>query len=192
MCRSPRWSSSRRDGRRRGDRRRFVQVRPGDVRGRPAPGMHLVREKRPTETSPNGRVNGLYTSGRPAFSPAFSSAMASSSPRSPLLTTRCSLPGRRLWFARAELYDDAIHLSGWTWRGRFERRIAISCIERVQWWAVLNDVNFMLHLSGGRTVPLQLHQGAGTWNCKLHDLMGESLLAQHELPGVRSGHGMAA
>lgn len=118
--------------------------------------------------------------------------MARSPVRNPLLTTRCTLPEERLWFARADLFDDAIRLSGWTWRGRVERRIAIASIDRVQWWAVLKDVNFMLHLADGTSIPMQLHQGAGTWNCKLHDLMGESILAQHELPDVSPGRGVAA
>lgn len=57
-------------------------------------------------------------------------------------------------------------------------------IQKVQWWAVLDDVNFVLQLTDGRSVPLHLLSGAGAWNAKLHGLMGESLLAQTSLPNV--------
>jgi hypothetical protein len=106
-------------------------------------------------------------------------AVSSSSARSPLLSNRCRLPRQTLWFGRALLYEDRVRIRGWTWRGRYERVIPLERIDRVQWWAVINDVNFMLHLKDGRAVPLQLRKGAGTWNVKLHGLLGQSLLAHH-------------
>lgn len=111
--------------------------------------------------------------------------MFTPSPESPLLTNRCRLPQRSLWFGRALLYEDRVRIQGWTWRGRYERVIPTDRIDRVQWWAVVDDVNFMLHLKNGGAVPLQLLKGAGTWNVKLHDLLGQSLMAHHSPPSVQ-------
>lgn len=97
---------------------------------------------------------------------------------SPVLSTRCTLPGLLLWFGRAELYPRCIRLVGWTWSGRFERTISLDRIERVRWWAVREDVNFLLHLADGRGVALQLYRNAGLWNHELHDRLGLSRLAQ--------------
>jgi len=110
----------------------------------------------------------------------------------PLLSTRCKLPGRSLWFSRAHLHEDHIEISGWNWKGRFSRRIRLSNIDRFQWWAVLNDVNFLLHLKDGAPVPLQLLRSAGTWSCKLHELLGQSMLAQDPLPRVHPHRDVAA
>lgn len=104
---------------------------------------------------------------------------------SALLTTRCRVPHRSLWFGRAMLFDDRIRIEGWTWRGRYRDVIPLEDVETVQWWAVLDDVNFVLQLTDGRTVPLQLLSGAGTWNAKLRALLGDSLLARSSLPDVR-------
>ena len=111
---------------------------------------------------------------------------------SPILCTRCKLPGRNLWFARAMLYENYIEVSGWTWSGRQTRRIDLEEVDRFQWWAVLDDVNFLLHLEDGASVPMQLLRSAGTWNCKLHELLGQSVLAQDTVPRVRPRCEMAA
>jgi hypothetical protein len=52
----------------------------------------------------------------------------------------------------------------------------------VKWWAVLDDVNFLIHLDDGCAVPVQLMRGAGTWNVELHNLLDQSLMAHHSLP----------
>jgi hypothetical protein len=106
----------------------------------------------------------------------------SSSRSAPLLTTRCHLPRRTLWWGRAALYPDRVCIRGWNWRGRYRRVVPLERIDEVTWWAVTDDVNFLLRLDDGRAVPLQLRRGAGTWNAKLHDLLGQSLLARHSLP----------
>ena len=110
--------------------------------------------------------------------------MTFSSDTSLLLSNRCRLPRRSLWFGRALLYEDRVCIQGWTWRGRYRRVIPLQRIDQVKWWAVLDDVNFMLHLDDGQAVPLQLLKGAGTWNVKLHCLLNKSLLAHHSLPNV--------
>jgi hypothetical protein len=106
----------------------------------------------------------------------------SSSREVPILSNRCRLPHRSLWFGRARLYEDRVCIRGWTWRGRYRRVVPLERIEDIKWWAVIDDVNFMLHLDDGRAVPLQLMKGAGTWNVELHDLLGKSMLAPHSLP----------
>lgn len=112
--------------------------------------------------------------------------MTSTRKKSLLLSTRCQLPRRPLWFGRALLYRDRICIRGWTWQGRYRRLIPLERVERVQWWAVLKDVNFLLHLDDGRVVPVQLLSGAGTWNVKLHALLGQSVLAHQQLPDVEA------
>jgi hypothetical protein len=98
---------------------------------------------------------------------------------SPLLVNRCRVPQRTLWFGRAALYPDRVCVRGWTWQGRYRRVIPLERIDAVKWWAVMDDVNFLLHLDSGRAVPLQLLKGAGTWNAELHNLIGESMLKHH-------------
>jgi hypothetical protein len=114
------------------------------------------------------------------------SSLMSSPSKSPLLSNRCRLPRRTLWFGRACLYEDRVCIRGWNWTGRYRRTIPLERIEEVKWWAVLDDVNFLLHLDDGRAVPLQLLKGAGTWNVKLHGLLGQSMLAHHSLPDADS------
>jgi hypothetical protein len=108
--------------------------------------------------------------------------MASAS--DPLLSNRCRLPHRTLWWGRALLYEDRVCVTGWTWRGRYRRVIPLDRIEGVKWWAVPYDVNFLIRLDGGGGVPLRLVKGAGTWNARLRNLLGEEILAQQALSDV--------
>lgn len=110
----------------------------------------------------------------------------------PILSTRCTLPGQLLWFGRAELYADCIRLVGWTWSGRYQRTIDLDRVDRVRWWAVREDVNFLVHLENGRGLPLQLHQHAGLWNHELRDRLGLSKLAQSQPASVGSRRKKAA
>lgn len=102
----------------------------------------------------------------------------------PLLSHACQLPQRTLWFGRARLYEDRVCIQGWTWSGGYRKIIPLERIDRVQWLAVIDDVNFVLHLENGRAVPFQLLQGAGTWNVKLHGLLDQRLPAHQSLPDV--------
>lgn len=103
-----------------------------------------------------------------------------------LLSTRCRLPQRTLWFGRAVLFPDRVCIQGWHWRGRYRRVIPLERIDEVKWWAVTDDVNFLLHLDTGDAVPLQLFHGAGIWNAKLHSLLGKSMLQHHRLPDEKA------
>ena len=105
--------------------------------------------------------------------------MASSDP---LYSHRCTLPHRTLWFGRASLYEDRIHIQGWTWRGRYRKKVAIADIDEVDWRPRPERPNLLLHLEDGRTVPIRLRKGAGLWNAKLHDLLGQSLLEDRGIP----------
>lgn len=99
----------------------------------------------------------------------------------PLLSNRCSLPHRTLWFGRAFLYEDRVCIRGWTWQGRYRRVVPIERIDRVKWRAVPNDVNLLIHLGNGDIVPLRLRKGAGNWNVELHNLLGQSVMNHHPL-----------
>lgn len=90
-------------------------------------------------------------------------------PLEPLLSTRCRLPDRTLWFGRARLFEDRIELSGWTLRGRYGRTVALADVEEVEWWTGEEKVNFALHLKEGRSVPLHLRQAAGTWKFEVQE-----------------------
>ncbi len=82
------------------------------------------------------------------------------------------------------LFEDRVCLRGWTWRGRYRRVIPLERIDRVQWRAVLDDANLLLHLDDGRVLGVRLLSGAGTWNVKMHGLLGQSMLAHAPLPDV--------
>lgn len=105
-----------------------------------------------------------------------------SSRSTPLLVNRCQLPQRSLWFGQAALYADRVHIRGWHWSGRYRRIVPLERIDEVKWWAVTDEVNVLLRLDDGGGVPLQLRSGAGTWNVRLHQLLGESLLRHHKPP----------
>jgi hypothetical protein len=100
----------------------------------------------------------------------------------PLYSHRCSLPNRTLWFGRASLYEDRIHVRGWTWHGRYQQEVLVDDIAEVDWRPQPERPNLYLHLEDGSTIPLRLRKGAGLWNAKLHDLLDQSLLDDRSLP----------
>jgi len=103
----------------------------------------------------------------------------------PLHSHRCSLPHRTLWFGQASLYEDRIHIRGWTWQGRYQREVLVEDIEEVEWRPRPERPNLFLHLEDGKTIPIRLHKGAGLWNAKLHDLLDQSLLDKRGVPKSR-------
>ena len=103
-----------------------------------------------------------------------------------LYSHRCTLPDRTLWFGQASLYEDRIHIKGWTWRGRYRRKILVEDIDEVEWRPRPEKPNLLLSLHDGEVVRLRLHKGSGLWNAKLHDLIDESLLDGRSLP--KNGH----
>lgn len=133
----------------------------------------------------------LYSSYVDAMS-LFPSALIATGPvtsvssTSSILSTRCRLPDRTLWFGRAHLCKAGISIRGWTLSGRYERQIPLDRIDEVEWRVGGDRANFFLRLVDGQTVPLQLVHGAGMWNVKLRELLGESVLAHPPLPEVRT------
>lgn len=107
--------------------------------------------------------------------------MTASISSAPLYSHRCTVPDRTLWFGEASLYEDRITVQGWTWRGRYQREIAIDRIDEVDWRPGPNKPNLILRLDDGRDVRIRLQKGGGLWHAKLHDLLGESLLDRHGL-----------
>lgn len=100
----------------------------------------------------------------------------------PLYSHRCTLPDRTLWFGRAALYEERVSIRGWTWRGRYRNEIPIDEIEEVEWRPRPEGANLILHLEDESSFPLRLRKGAGLWNAKLHDLLGQSVLDSPDLP----------
>ncbi len=103
-----------------------------------------------------------------------------------LLTNRCQLPCGSLWFGRAYLYEDHIHITGWQIGGRYRRKVALDRIQEVEWRTVVDGTNLVLYLDDGETVRLQLFKNAGTWNMRLHDLLGQSFLAHHGMTSTEN------
>jgi len=87
----------------------------------------------------------------------------------PLLSTDVSLPDQTLWFGQAELYDTFIYVSGWTWTGRYERRIEVNDIEQAETWSRSGGANLVLYIGNTRE-PLRLKTGIMLWHWKLKDL----------------------
>lgn len=100
-----------------------------------------------------------------------------------LYSHRCTLPDRTLWFGKATLYEDRVHIRGWTWRGRYRKEIEVDEIDEVEWRPRPEGSNLILHLEDESIVPIRLRKGAGLWNAKLHDLLGQSVLGNHSLSG---------
>lgn len=68
---------------------------------------------------------------------------------------------------RARLFEDRVELTGWTLRGRYRYTLALKDIERTAWWTGEEHVNFALHLSDGKTIPLHLKKAAGVWKFEI-------------------------
>jgi hypothetical protein len=100
----------------------------------------------------------------------------------PIYSHRCTLPNRTLWFGRATLHEQHVRIRGWTWRGRYRKEIAVDEIAEVDWRPRPERANLILHLKDERTFRLRLRKGAGLWNAKLHDLLGQSVLGDRGLP----------
>ncbi|PSQ61529.1 MAG: hypothetical protein BRD27_03250 [Bacteroidetes bacterium QH_10_64_19] len=55
-------------------------------------------------------------------------------------------------------------------------------IAEIDWRPRPERANLILHLKDERIFRLRLHKGAGLWNAKLHDLLGQSVLGDRGLP----------
>lgn len=49
-------------------------------------------------------------------------------------------------------------------------------ITEVEWRPRPEGSNLILHLEDESSFPMRLRKGAGLWNAKLHDLLGQSVL----------------
>jgi hypothetical protein len=87
----------------------------------------------------------------------------------PLLSSDASLPEQTLWFGEAELHETCIVVSGWTWSGRYERRIDINDIEQAETWSRSGGANLVLHIDTNHEL-LRLKTGIMLWHWKLKEL----------------------
>jgi len=87
---------------------------------------------------------------------------------SPVLVSDASLPNQTLWFGRAELYDTYIRIIGWRWNGRYEQRIRLEDLERVETWSHTDGPNLVL-FTDESDHPLRLDTGVMLWHWKLKD-----------------------
>lgn len=75
---------------------------------------------------------------------------------------------------RARLYDNRIELSGWSFRGRFHRRLELDAVENVEWFtAVKGRPNLCVVMEGGAEHYFWV-QAAGTWCYEIRKLVGVS------------------
>jgi hypothetical protein len=88
---------------------------------------------------------------------------------SPLLTHGVSLLDRTLWFGQAELHETHIHISGWHWTGRYERRIDLDEVQQAETWSRTREANLVLRLDDGNAA-LRLDAGVMLWHWKLKEL----------------------
>lgn len=98
----------------------------------------------------------------------------------PVLSSAVTLEDRSLWFGTLELYEEELVVSGWTWTGPMEERIAIDDIALVEKWTVTLGPNVRVHTTSDRD-PLfgRIHKGAKFW---------ELVLEKHERIDLRLRH----
>jgi hypothetical protein len=103
-----------------------------------------------------------------------------------ILRTKGRPDGQSVVRGRATLYSDRLELTGWTLRGRYRRNVALTDIERIEWWtAFAGTPNVLLRLADGSEQLFWLENG-GLWRFELAALLGERV-TQGSLPGgVRS------
>ena len=76
-----------------------------------------------------------------------------------LLSSRFAFRNPALLFARATLAHEHLSLTGWSWRGRYHRRIPLKRILQVD---VPDHDGLLLWLSNGETVRLRIRRPQ-TW-----------------------------
>jgi hypothetical protein len=110
-----------------------------------------------------------------------------------LFSVPCTLHGNgpKLWWGRARLYPDAVVLSGWTPRGRYHRRLPLDGIRHAKWWGggSRGDMNYVLRLTTGEVLALELRRSSGRWHMKLQRLLGRhDLHPPSRLPETKSDY----
>lgn len=86
-----------------------------------------------------------------------------------LLESEVSLPDRTLWFGCAELSEQGIRITGWTWTGRYDEFIDLGEVNRIETWTRSEGANVLVHTSG-TTHLLRLKSGVMRWHWKLKEL----------------------
>lgn len=106
----------------------------------------------------------------------------------PPLVSRFDFRNPSLWWARARLVADHLELTGWTWRGRYRRRIALSRILHVD---VRGEDELVLWLLEGEVLRLRVEQ-AQQWKAGIEVRRGTpgrpSCIGGTQLP-IWLGHG---
>lgn len=75
-------------------------------------------------------------------------------------------------------------LTGWEWRGYYERRIPLDEIESARWFP-REDFNLMLRMQDDSRRIMDLQKGAGIWYWKLKSLIDDP--PAHSAPLPRDG-----
>jgi hypothetical protein len=80
-----------------------------------------------------------------------------------LLSSRFRDPRRKLFYARAQLYEDRIEFFGISWKGVERRSIPLFDLARVDWRAGRErSANLILRLHSGEVIKIWMN-GAGLW-----------------------------
>ena len=73
----------------------------------------------------------------------------------------------RWFFGKAHLFEDRVEFSGWTWRGRQKRIIALENIAEVRWRSSVHKVdNFVLVLHDEEPFRFWI-KGPGLWKFEI-------------------------
>lgn len=95
--------------------------------------------------------------------------MTPSEQREPVLRARAIFFGGRLMRGRATLYRSHVEITGWSIRGRIQRRIPVAAISGVAVDGAMSNQRLYLKL-GDETALLQLARGASLWRVTILDL----------------------
>lgn len=94
--------------------------------------------------------------------------------REAILSADVSLERRTLWFGSAELYEDILVVSGWTWTGSIEWTIPLESVQIVERWSVLKGPNFVFHTEEG-ALHCRIEGAAWNWEQALKNEPGIEL-----------------
>lgn len=101
-------------------------------------------------------------------------------------TSRFRYTNRRLWLARARLWEDRIELRGLSWTGLHHRTIPLEDLESVEWWSGDGpETNLALHLKNGDVVLLNV-PGPGLWKFAIEEHCRPSRTAEPARSSVRT------
>jgi hypothetical protein len=91
-----------------------------------------------------------------------------------LLVGRAKFFASRAVYGRARLNFDRVIVSGWTWRGRFERTIYLKSVIDVEWWTLTSDgPNLALMTNNGQCVAFWV-KSPGVWRFRIQELLSQA------------------